>query len=148
MTIKELRTEKGLSRADFAKALGISVASISAYETGKTRVTAKAMEKIKAVYGVDLAAPEAVPEVIPEPAPAKKPRAKKTPAAPKAPAPKAQPAPEAKPARLVIQSPMGGEITPEEILAKVGPVDSVYVRVDQNAAYWVRGEETGAINLW
>lgn len=49
---------------------------------------------------------------------------------------------------VIIQSPMGGEITPEEVLAKVGPVDKVYIRVDQNAAYWIRGEESGAVNLW
>ncbi len=49
---------------------------------------------------------------------------------------------------FVIQSPMGGSITPEEIAEKVGNVDSVYIRVDQNKAYWVRGEETGNVDLW
>ncbi len=49
---------------------------------------------------------------------------------------------------LVIQSPFGGEITPEEICAKVGEADMVYVRVDENKAYWVKGEETGAVDLW
>lgn len=48
----------------------------------------------------------------------------------------------------VIQSPLGGSITPEEILSKTGPVDSVYIRVDENKAYWVRGEETGSVDLW
>jgi len=96
---------------------------------------------------------------------AKKPRAKKQPmpveAAPIAPAEekaeksakkpraKKQAAPvEKKPAQIIIQSPMGGEITPEEILSRVGDVDKVYVRLDQNAIYWVKGEETGAINIW
>ena len=49
---------------------------------------------------------------------------------------------------IVIQSPFGGEITPEEICAKVGEADMVYVRVDENKAYWVKGEETGAVDLW
>ena len=49
---------------------------------------------------------------------------------------------------VIIQSPMGGVITPAEILAKVGPVDSVYVRVDANKLYWVKGEETGAVDIW
>ena len=53
-----------------------------------------------------------------------------------------------KPAQIIIQSPMGGEITPEEILSRVGDVDKVYVRLDQNAIHWVKGEETGAINIW
>ena len=48
----------------------------------------------------------------------------------------------------IIQSPMGGEITPEEIAKKVGSVDKVYIRVDENKAYWVKGEETGSVDLW
>lgn len=54
----------------------------------------------------------------------------------------------AKKNEVIIQSPMGGAITPAEILAKTGPVDSVYVRVDVNKAYWVKGEETGSVDLW
>lgn len=61
----------------------------------------------------------------------KKPRAKKAPAA-----------------EIIIQSALGGEITPEAILARVGDVDAVYIRVDENRAYWVKGEETGSVDLW
>ena len=64
--------------------------------------------------------------------------AKKTPAAPKAPATPL----------VILQSPFGGEITAEEILSKVGSVDTVYVRIDQNKAYWVKGEESGDVDLW
>ena len=53
-----------------------------------------------------------------------------------------------KTAEVIIQSPLGGEITGAEILARVGDVDKVYVRVDENKAYWVRGEETGSVDLW
>ena len=53
-----------------------------------------------------------------------------------------------KTAEIIVQSPLGGEISFAEILAKVGDVDKVYVRVDQNKAYWVRGEETGDTDLW
>ncbi len=77
-------------------------------------------------------------------APAKK-AAAKAPAAKKAPAKKAA---VKAPAAVIIQSPLGGEITAEEILARVGEVDKVYVRVDENKAYWVRGEETGSVELW
>ena len=49
---------------------------------------------------------------------------------------------------IVIQSPAGDEITPEEIISRVGEADAIYIRVDHNAAYWVRGEETGKIDLW
>ncbi len=53
-----------------------------------------------------------------------------------------------KAAEIIIQSPMGGNITPEAILAKVGKADKIYVRVDENKAYWVRGTETGSVDLW
>ncbi len=73
-------------------------------------------------------------------APAAKAPAAKKPAAKKPAAKKA--------AEIIIQSELGGEITPDAILAKVGAADKVYVRVDQNKAYWVRGEETGSVDLW
>ena len=53
-----------------------------------------------------------------------------------------------KAAEVIIQSELGGEITADAILAKVGEVEKIYVRVDQNKAYWVRGEETGSVDLW
>ena len=74
-----------------------------------------------------------------EKAPAKKP-AEKKPAAKKPVAKKT--------AEVIIQSPLGGEITGAEILKRVGDVDKVYVRVDENKAYWVRGDETGSVDLW
>ena len=97
--------------------------------------------------------------------PAKKPRAKKQPmpveAAPIAPAEekaeksakkpraKKQAAPvEKKPAQIIIQSPLGGEITPEDILTKAGNADKIYVRVDQNKLYIVNGDETSSVDLW
>ena len=54
----------------------------------------------------------------------------------------------AKATEIIIQSPMGGEITPEDILAKAGNADKVYVRVDQNKLYIVNGEETSSVDLW
>ena len=53
-----------------------------------------------------------------------------------------------KTAEVIIQSPLGGEITGAEILARVGNVDKVYVRVDENKAYWVSGDEAGSVDLW
>ena len=40
------------------------------------------------------------------------------------------------------------EITSDEILSRVGEVDTVYIRIDQNKAYWVKGGETGDVDLW
>ena len=49
----------------------------------------------------------------------------------------------------VIQSPMGGEITTDEIMKKVPKdADYIYVRVDQNKIWWTRGEESGSVDIW
>jgi hypothetical protein len=50
---------------------------------------------------------------------------------------------------IYIQSPYGGNITPEEI-ADLMPAgtEACYVRVDQNLIWWVRGDETGAVEIW
>ena len=56
--------------------------------------------------------------------------------------------PPMKKATVIIQSPMGGEISPEQILAKIDAADKVYVRVDANKAYWVNGEHSGDVHLW
>ncbi|MBP3876950.1 MAG: hypothetical protein J6E44_03200 [Lachnospiraceae bacterium] len=50
---------------------------------------------------------------------------------------------------IVIQSSMGGAITADEIAAKVPDgTNAVYVRVDENKLYWVKGEETGSVDIW
>ena len=62
-----------------------------------------------------------------------------------------KPAAKAKAAKLeiFIQSPMGGNITPKEIAAKLPKgAKSVFVRVDQNKLWWINGEETGSVDIW
>ncbi len=57
----------------------------------------------------------------------------------------------AKAARLeiIVQSPMGGNITADEIAAKLPEgAEVVFVRVDQNKLWWIRGEETGSVDIW
>ena len=49
---------------------------------------------------------------------------------------------------IIIQSPDGREITVDKIKAKVGTVEKIYVRPDEGKAYWVRGKETGSVELW
>ena len=148
MTIKEFRQSQGLSQPKLAKALGIGVSTVGGYETGKINPSQKVLDKIREVYGVDLNAPEAAPaKKAAKPAKAEKAAKAEKPA--KAAAPKKPVRSRAKKETdIIIQSPLGGEITLTDILAKVGDVDRVYVRVDQNAAYWVKGEASGAVNLW
>ena len=59
--------------------------------------------------------------------------------------------------KIIIQSPTGQEITVKEIKERIkaletvgtaGTIDAAYVRADENAIYWVRGEEHGSIALW
>ena len=50
---------------------------------------------------------------------------------------------------IYVQSPLGGNITPEEIAAKVPKgADTVFVRVDQNKLWWIMGEESGSVDIW
>ena len=50
---------------------------------------------------------------------------------------------------IYIQSPMGGDITPEQVAAKMPEgTEACYVRVDQNLIWWIRGNETGAVRIW
>ena len=166
-TIKELRASQKLSQAAFAKTIGISTASVGAYETGRINPSEKVLEKIKEVYGVDLShkpvkASKSVDSLSDTPAVEEKPkRARKTKQERLESDAAAAEKPKAKPTRKVkenhsepgkteifIQSPMGGIITPDEIIAKVGDVDKVYIRVDENKAYWVKGEETGDVDIW
>ena len=144
MTIKEFRQAQGLSQTRLAEALGIGVSTVGGYETGRINPSEKVVARIRELFNVDLSAPAGKPA---EAKPVKRADAKRpVKAAPKKSAPK-KAAEKAAPT-VIIQSPMGGEITAADILARVGDVDKVYVRVDQNAAYWVRGDESGAVNLW
>ena len=142
MDIKELRKSKKLTQAAFAEAIGVKSPTVTAIETGRRRLTAEVIAKVREVFGVDVET-----EVK-----SAKHRAKTT-------AKNAAAEPKEAPVKrgIVIQSPMGGEITPDEILAKianatkgerVGNVDTVYVRVDENKAFWVKGKKRGAIDLW
>ena len=142
-TMKELRTAQKLSQAAFAKTISVSTASVTAYEAGRVNPSAKVLEKIREVYNVDLSPKPAKKAKAAKPA-VEKPKAKR---AGKVKAEKSESAQSEK-TEIIIQSPMGGTITPEEIIARIGAAEKIYVRVDENKAYWVKGEETGSIDLW
>lgn len=61
-------------------------------------------------------------------------------------------APKAKKAaslEIIIQSPMGGNISAKDIAAKLpAGCDCVFVRVDQNKLWWIKREETGSVDIW
>lgn len=170
MTIKELRAQKKLTQSAFAKSIGVGLSTIAGYEAGRIQPSEAVAARIKEMYGAEIAvAPKAAKKTK-----AAKPAAEKKAAKPAAEKKAAKPAAEkkakaveAKPAAVrkapprktraakksaepvfIIQSPLGGEITPFAILAKVGEVDKVYIRVDLNKAFWVKGNETGSVDLW
>ncbi len=159
MTVKELREQEKLSQEEFAKRIGVSRVTLSRVENGSMKVSPKMAAGVMEAYGVIVESgadgekaekkpvlKEAVEKKIAEKKAAKaakptakKPAVKKAPAAPKA----------ARKAEIFVQSPYGGNITPEQILSKIPQdADSCYVRVDQNTIWWVRGEETGAVIIW
>ena len=49
---------------------------------------------------------------------------------------------------VIIQSSDGREITVDKIKAKVGAAEKIYIRADEGKAYWVKGKETGSVELW
>jgi len=120
MTIRELRESRKLSQAVFARLIGVSRTTVNNLEQGRAKVSTAIADKIWEVFGVEIWADE-------EPKPAKKPAK----------------------LEIYIQSPLGGNITPEEVAAKMpAGAESAYVRVDQNLIWWVRGDETGAVEIW
>ena len=122
MTMKDLRNSLKLSQRAFAEQLGVTTAAVSRIENGQMMISDQIADKIWELYGVDVRDVSTV----------KKPKKEK---------------PEK--LEIFIQSPLGGNITPEEIAAKMPEgVETCYVRVDQNLIWWVRGFETGAVEIW
>ena len=122
MNIKELRKAHNLSQAAMAAKLGITASVISKLENGTMKISDQIADRVWDVFGVELIGEE-----------------KKKPAK-KAKAPKLE---------IYIQSPLGGNITPEEVAARMPEgTEACFVRVDQNLIWWVRGEETGAVEIW
>ena len=122
MTIRELRRTRKLSQKDLAEQLGITHSAVSQMESGRLKVSDRVADRIWELYGVEVGEMGI-----------------------------GKPVKKAKPRKLeiYIQSPMGGNITPEEVAAKMPKgAERAYVRVDQNLIWWVRGDETGSVEIW
>ncbi len=150
MNIKELRTKEGLSQSALAKKLGIATSAIGHMENGRMKVSAKIAAKVKEEFGVDVADAVTAEKIEVKKTAAKASRkAKETAKAVKTKAEKKVSKAKAAKLEIIVQSPMGGNITAEEIAAKVpAGAESVFVRVDQNKLWWIKGEETGSIDIW
>ena len=122
MTIKELRLSRKLTQAVFARLLGISQSMVGRLENGQAGVSEQIADKLWEVFGVEIGVEEK--KVV-----------------------KKISAPELE---IYIQSPYGGNITPEEVAARMPEgTEACFVRVDQNKIWWVRGDgETGYVWIW
>ena len=150
MNIKELRTKEGLSQSALAKKLGIATSAIGHMENGRMKVSAKIAAKVKEEFGVDIANAVATEKIEVKKTAAKATRkAKEKVKAVETKVEKKVSKAKAAKLEIIVQSPMGGNITAEEIAAKIpAGADSVFVRVDQNKLWWIKGEETGSVDIW
>jgi len=150
MNIKELRTKEGLSQSALAKKLGIATSAIGHMENGRMKVSAKIAAKVKEEFGVDVADAVTAEKIEVKKTAAKATRkAKETVKAVETKEEKKASKAKAAKLEIIVQSPMGGNITAEEIAAKVpAGAESVFVRVDQNKLWWIKGEETGSVDIW
>ncbi len=123
MTIKELRLSRKLTQAAFARLLGIAQSMVGRLENGQAGVSEQIADKIWEVFGVEVSETEGKKLVK------------------KVSTPKLV---------IYIQSPLGGNITPEEVAAKMPEgTEACFVRVDQNKIWWVHGDgETGYEWIW
>ena len=170
--LKKIRKERNLSKGELAKFLGITPMLLGRYEKGSCAIPDEVAEKLQAnadgVVATEIEvkkktrkggrkakekAAEIVAEVketVGEKAIAAEIEVKKT--ARKG-ARKAKETVKAvageKKTAVLIQSQLGGTITPEDILSRVpADVDSSYIKPEENKAYWVRGDESGSVELW
>ena len=163
-----------LSQKAFGDLLGVSGTSVGFYETGRNEPKDVILEKLKELEASLLTGAVSTPEadeekaapvveeadiIVSAPADAEVTVAKETTTTKKTKAKKADKKTTAKTAkakkadkrttRLFIQSMMGGSITPEDVMKKVPEgVDEVYVKPEENKAYWVKGNENGSVELW
>ena len=150
MNIKELRTKEGLSQSALAKKLGVATSAIGHMENGRMKVSAKIAAKVKEEFGVDVADAVTAEKIEVKKTAAKASRkAKETVKAVETKVEKKVSKAKAAKLEIIVQSPLGGNITAEEIAAKIpAGAESVFVRVDQNKLWWIKGEETGSVDIW
>ena len=148
--IKKIREEKNLSKADFAKAIGVTAMLLGRYEKGSCAIPEKVAEAALAL-GAAKAVQKTVEKKVEKAvkATAKKAAGKAAKAAvgvSVAKGVKKKVAPKA--GTFTIESKMGGQITYDEIIKKVPKGADVYVKPEENKAYWVKGKKRGEVVLW
>lgn len=177
----KIREDKKLSKADFAKLIGITAMMQGRYESGKISIPEELEKKILALAArkaatdtvkkeVKKATKKAGKKVAEDALKAgagaaavgvvKKGVEKKSPKKTAAKTEKKAELKEKKTStkskkksvsvpKVYIESLLGGTITPEEVLERVpNDAENVYIKPEENKAYWVRGDESGDVELW
>ena len=134
-TLRRIRCASGLSQREFAESIGVSKSTIGNYEIGMQEISDQIWARIKEKYPHNSHHEAGIDDDHNGQDDDRDQDDGQMAVGRRAPA-------------IIIQSQDGREITPEEIISRVGKADHIYVRVDHNAAYWVRGEETGKVELW
>ena len=154
----KIRESRNLTKSEFAALIGITPMLQGRYESGKISIPESVAEKVIALT-VTKAAKKKVEKAVKDTAKkavkkAVKDTGKKVAKGAAAVAAveglkKERKAAKKKAPILYIQSVMGGVISTEEILKRIPTgVDEVYVKPEENKAYWVKGEEKGEAELW
>ncbi len=176
--LKTIREDKKHSKGDFAKLLGITPMLLGRYESGKIQIPEEIEKKVKELPDTVVAteievkktarkagrkvkeAAEAAITAVKDQAAATEIEIKKTArkgsrkaketASKAADALKESAKKTAGIPTIIIQSPMGGYITSDDIAKKVPKnTVNVYVRVDENKLYYVLEDgETGDVDIW
>jgi len=176
MTSKELtqiREDRKLSKKEFAGLLGVTPMLLGKYEKGTCAIPDSIAEKLKEVAdkaaAVEIETKKAVRstarkaqkviedavaaarEAVEEKAAAQKSENRKESPEDKKvhePAPET-PASGRKAPKVFVQSLLGGTIAADEVLSRIpGDADAVYIKPEENKAFWVKGGESGDITLW
>ena len=139
MTLNEFRISKGLTTEQMAEIIGKSAGSLRYYERGQRVIPEEVFEKLSEKYGIsidelknqiDQPVVKECPDIIPT-GQIREPH--KLPA-------------------LFIQSTDGFGITPEKVYEKVlnaAPMATeIYIKPEENRAYWVGEGMMGNMKLW
>lgn len=151
--LTSIRETLGLTKADFAKILGITPMLVGRYEKGSCVIPEDVSERIEALTKKVEEKPkkrgrkkkEAALTVV-DAAPAVEEKIEKKEEKPKKrTGKKASASPS-----VIIESMMGGQISTEEILSRLpAGAKAVYIKVEENKAYFTSTDgEGGSVDLW
>ena len=142
---KKTTTKKNRSEKKAALEKAAEVTAPTATTPEKNTILEKPAETMTVVAPKAEKKPALKKKAAPKKSTAAKKSEENVPSAPKA---EKKPAPKKAPPTVILQSPFGGEITVDAVKTLVGEVDKVYVRIDQNKLYWVKGDEAGDKDIW